>query len=280
VADLIDVYPLRLSWLFALPWGAERKLENILDTATSPHALRTNPLHILKSIPSKQPAAKTAVDAATAGLDGNSTAESDKPKDDTPEVFPRLKEGGAFVKVNLPAGESPNELESVLVQHLKSSALKPWWNPFERMRARLVKGKPWVEDLYRLPSQRLKVQFMPGEAGGSASELTQETLYEFFRPYGRLADITPQPIDSKELPKFAFVDFIRVRRAAMAKNCLHGVLIPETNGGGKGGTLLRIGYERTKKHNWIMDWLWSHPRIVIPIIAALVATITVAIFDP
>ena len=93
-------------------------------------------------------------------------------------------------------------------------------------------------------------------------------------------DIMPQPSDSKVLPKYATVDFATVRRAAMAKNCLHGMVVSEADGGGKVGTVLRITYERKAKSSWIKDWLFGHPRIVIPIMAALLAGLTVAVFDP
>jgi hypothetical protein len=196
------------------------------------------------------------------------------------EVLPRFKEGGAFVKFTYGSGASAADVEKTLKAYMKKEAIHPWWNPFQRMRANLVHGKPWVEDLYRLPSTRLKVEFLPAEPGLEAAELGQEQLYSFFRPYGKLADIISQPADSKILPKYAFLEFAGTKRAVMAKNCLHGLLIPESQGGGKTGTLLRLSYEAKVKTNWIKDWIFGHPRIVIPALAALVAAITVAIFDP
>jgi hypothetical protein len=196
------------------------------------------------------------------------------------EVLPRFKEGGAFVKFTYQAGTSATDVESTIKKYLKDSRVKPWWNPFQRMRANMVHGRPWVEDLYRLPSTRLKVEFLPTNPGGEAAELSQEQLYSFCRPYGKLADIISQPSDSKILPKFAYLEFAGVKRAIMAKNCLHGLAIPESQGGGKAGTVLRLSYEAKQKTNWIKDWLFGHPRIVIPALAAIVAAITVAIFDP
>lgn len=196
------------------------------------------------------------------------------------EVLPRLKEGGAFVKFTYGSGASATDVEKTLKEYMKKESIRPWWSPFQRMRANLVHGKPWVEDLYRLPSTRLKVEFLPAEPGLEAAELGQEQLYSFFRPYGKLADIISQPADSKVLPKYALLEFAGTTRAVMAKNCLHGLLIPESQGGGKTGTLLRLSYEAKVKTNWMKDWLFGHPRIVIPILAALVAAITVAIFDP
>jgi len=61
---------------------------------------------------------------------------------------------------------------------------------------------------------------------------------------------------------------------------MHGYTVSETEGGGKLGTVLRLSYERKQKAHWIRDWLFSHPRIVIPILAAIIAGITVAVFDP
>ena len=196
------------------------------------------------------------------------------------EVMPRMKEGGAFVKFSYEDAVSPTELEETLKGYLKEEPIKPWFNPFRRVRAFLVQGRPWIEDLRRLPSTTLKVEFLPTSPESSAAELTQETLYSLFRKYGKLAEITPQPSDSKVLPKHAFVEFSRVRFATMAKNCMHGFVLVEEAGGGKTGTVLKLTYEAKVKAHWIRDWLASHPRIVIPAVAALVATISVAIFDP
>jgi hypothetical protein len=196
------------------------------------------------------------------------------------EVLPRLKEGGEFVKFTHDESMPSDVIERTLKEYLKAKQIKPWWNPLVRMRVNIVKGRPWVEDLYRLPTPRLKVEFLPSKPGEEAVELSQEQLYEYFRPYGKLADIIPQPKDSKDLPKYAYLDFTARRRAIMAKNCMHGYLVSEADGGGKLGTVLRLTYEQKFKAHWIRDWLVNHPRIVIPTVAAIVAGITVAIFDP
>ena len=158
--------------------------------------------------------------------------------------------------------------------------MKPWFNPFRRIRTNLVAGKPWLEDLHRFPSCQIRVEFVPANPGLEAAELSQETLYSLFRKYGKLADISSQPSDSKILPKFAHVDFARLRHAIMARNCLHGLKISEGAGGGVSGTVLRLSYAPKMKAHFIRDWIVAHPRVVIPIVAALVATVTVAVFDP
>ncbi|KAF2811697.1 uncharacterized protein BDZ99DRAFT_414202 [Mytilinidion resinicola] len=196
------------------------------------------------------------------------------------EVLPRLKEGGEFVKFTHDETTSSDVIERALKDYLKEKPIKPWWNPFVRMRVNLVRGRPWVEDLYRLPTSRLKVEFLPSKPGEEAVELSQEQLYAHFRPYGKLSDIIPQPQDSKVLPKFAYLDFTAPRRAIMAKNCMHGYLVSDAEGGGKAGTIIRLTYEQKRKGHWFWDWLVNHPRVVIPAVAAIVASVTIAIFDP
>jgi hypothetical protein len=196
------------------------------------------------------------------------------------EVMPRVKEGGAFVKFSYDDAVSPTEMEGTLKEYLREQPIKPWFNPFRRVRAFLVHGRPWIEDLRRLPSPKLKVEFLPTSPESSAAELTQETLYWLFRKYGKLAEISSQTSDSKILPRYAYIEFTRARFATMAKNCMHGFVLVEEAGGGKTGTVLKLSYEPKVKAHWIRDWLASHPRIVIPAVAALIATISVAVFDP
>ena len=144
----------------------------------------------------------------------------------------------------------------------------------------MVRGKPWVEDLNRFPSPKVKVQFLPTAPGNEVAELSQEQLYSLLRQYGKIHDIASQPPDSKIVPKYATITFGRTRHAIMAKNCMHGFILPEADGGGKSGTVLRIGYEQILKGHWIRDWLTSHPRIVLPLLIALATAVTVAVFDP
>jgi hypothetical protein len=196
------------------------------------------------------------------------------------EILPRLKDGGAFVKFSHPDGITAKEVEGLVSGYLKENPIKPWFSPFRRVRTNLVIGKPWLEDLSRFPSCRIKVEFVPTSPGAEAAELSQETLYSIFRRYGKLADISSQPSDSKVVPKFAYLDFARMRQAIMARNCLHGLKVSEEAGGGKTGTVLRLSFEPRMKSHWIRDWLVNHPRVVIPAVAALIATFTVAVFDP
>lgn len=61
---------------------------------------------------------------------------------------------------------------------------------------------------------------------------------------------------------------------------MHGYKVTQAQGGGEMQTLLRLSYEEKQKSRWFWDWLSSHPRIVLPLAAALIASITVTVFDP
>ena len=196
------------------------------------------------------------------------------------EILPRLREGGAFVRFSHDPQVPAVEVEKTLRRFLKENPVKPWFNPFLQVSTFLVLGKPWVEDLNRFPSAKLKVEFVPATPGQPAAELAQEPLYSLFRRYGKLVDIAPQPTDSKEVPRYAYLNFMSVKQAIMAKNCMHGYYVPLEEGGGNSGTILKLGYEQRKKSHWFRDWLMAHPRIVLPALAAVFAAITVAIFDP
>lgn len=196
------------------------------------------------------------------------------------EVLTRVTDGGAFVKFSYAPGEEAKTIEKRVKDFLKDKPIKPWFNPFQRVRTSLVLGRPWIEDLHRWPSPRLKVEFVPTKPGQSAEELSQETLYSLFRRYGKLADIKSQPTDSKDLPKFAYLTFSNVRYAIMAKNCMHGYVVPASEGGGNQGTMLKTVYEQKRKAHWLLDWLFNHPRFVVPVLLAFVGTVTVSVFDP
>jgi hypothetical protein len=250
-----DLFPLKLNWALKLQ-PFDRNLPDLLHRFNSETLGTFEPISLVKqAIPPSVPIKVT-------------------------EILPRLKDGGAFVKFSHPDGITAKEIEGLVAGYLKEKPIKPWFNPFRRIRTSLVVGKPWLEDLYRFPSCQIKVEFVPTSPGGEAAELSQETLYSLFRKYGKLADISSQPADSKLLPKYAVLEFATMRHAIMARNCMHGFRVLEAGGGGKMGTELRLSFQRRVKTHWIWDWLVNHPRVVIPIIAAIIATATVAVFDP
>jgi hypothetical protein len=253
----IDVFPLRLNFLLGIPFlNADKILPLILKRLQSPVNAAADPVTLTElAIPKSLPINVLA-------------------------ILPRLKEGGAFVKFSHDPQVQASDVEKSLKQYLRENPIKPWFNPFWRVRAAVVHGRPWVEDLHRFPASRLKVEFVPTSPGQELPELSQEDLYMFFRKYGKLADIVPQPAESKVVPRYAYLNFMKVRHAIMAKNCMHGYIVPGREGKVNAGTLLKIGYERKAKSHWIRDWLVNHPRIVIPALFALIATASVAVFDP
>lgn len=196
------------------------------------------------------------------------------------EILPRVREGGAFVKFAHEPGQDVKDIENTVKQYQTEHPIRPWFNPARQVKTFLVKGRPWIEDLRRLPNFRVKVEFVPPWPGQPAEELSQETLYSLFRRYGKLMDIVPQPTDSKDLPKYAYLTFSTVRHAVRARNCMHGFVLSAHEGGGHGGTMLKLSYEQRRKAHHLWNWLTSHPRLVIPALIAFFGTVTVAVFDP
>lgn len=252
-----NVFPLKFQWLSRLPllnW--EQSVIDLISKANRPDAAFASPASVIqRAFPEALPVKIT-------------------------EVLPRIREGGAYVKFSHDAQIDANELEGMLRTHMEEKPIRPWFNPLRRVRAFLVRGKPWIEDLYRLPSSRIRVEFLPSSPEAQAAELTQEILYTLFRRYGKLFNIEPQPSDSKVLPKYALIDFERARFATMAKACMHGYVLPESEGGGKTGTVINLKYEPKQRANWFRDWIFSHPRIIIPLLVALLSATAVAVFDP
>lgn len=196
------------------------------------------------------------------------------------DVIPRFREGGAFVKYARKSGTTDTEIETAIKNNLEKHPIRPWFNPFRQATVSQVQGRPWIEDLYRIPSQRVRVEFHPAVPDGSPTDLSTEALYTVFRRFGKLRDIERQPPGSKDVPTYALVEFTRPSYAITAKNCVHGFTLPPEEGGGQSGTRVKIKYERKIRLSVMKDWLLNHPRLVIPAIAAFIAAVTVTIFDP
>ncbi|KAK9450796.1 RNA12 protein-domain-containing protein [Limtongia smithiae] len=182
------------------------------------------------------------------------------------ELIPRPKDGGAIIKYKNTGELSEKEVEQKIQEYASDREITSWFSPFNKMRTFIIKGTPWIEDLHTFPSIRLRVEF-------DGPDVEQEMLFYLFRRYGLIRDITPLSPASKDLPRYATLQFVRMRGATSARNCLHGVVAPN-------GTKLHIFYEPTLQKHIFRDWFFNHPRIVLPVLAALVATITVAVFDP
>ena len=136
-----------------------------------------------------------------------------------------------------------------------------FWNQFPKCYQ--VKGTPWIEDLRRYPSPKLKVIF-------EGDPLTEEELYLLFRRYGLIVDIIPA---SSSNPT-ATIIFKYLRSAICAKNCITGISLNSSM------TTLHLQYIPIERVNYLMDFIVNHQKITIPAIVALLATLAVLIFDP
>ena len=169
-------------------------------------------------------------------------------------VESRLREGGAFVTVTDTAALSIASLRNQLVDSgslRKATLLNTDVYP--------VLGSPFNEDMDRYPSAQLKVQF-------EGSALSQEELYNIFRPYGRIMEI-----DSEK--DGASVTFHSTSASTAARSCVHGFITDA-------GTKLKLTYQPRVAKHFYKDWLFSHPRIVAPLLVFLLGAVSYVVFDP
>lgn len=189
------------------------------------------------------------------------------------ELQPYQKDGGVFVRFTYTAPHDHQNALETLQTDLQLEAAKhgglPSWSGLNYCNIWLVKGEPFLEDMYRYPSGIVHVSFQ-------GPDVPEEDLYTLFRPCGRIQNITaPTPVTPGTL-RSSDILFHRVRSATVARNTIHGYTF--SNGGGT--TRLRTVYQRPIQAHAIRDWLTSHPRIVLPIIFFLLGTLTYTIFDP
>lgn len=189
------------------------------------------------------------------------------------KVTPRMKDGGAFARFSVDEEMAGNEnwntqkIETTLAKYFNERGFRPWYNsPLSPVRVFPVRGTPWIEDLRRSRNSNLKVYF-------EGEDISQEALYSVFRRYGPIMDIIPPEPGDPE-PRSAQVNFSYKTDAATARNCVNGLSLK----GGK--TKLHISFEKTDRQNALFKWLVEHPRIVIPVLFALLATLAVMIFEP
>ncbi|KAG0743806.1 hypothetical protein G6F57_005001 [Rhizopus arrhizus] len=189
------------------------------------------------------------------------------------EIIARTKDGGAIVKFSFKSAESTKtevaeDIVHQIENHIQRLNIRAPFN-FQQVRAFLVKGEPFLEDmLARYPTQRLRIEFQ-------GDPVCFESLYRRLRPYGKIFDIAlyPNPNMGKDPSRYAIVQFTRMRSATSARNCLHGHLVDNN-------TRLNVLYERQMHTNVVKDWLVNHPRISIPVATAIFAGITYAVFEP
>ncbi|ODV95597.1 hypothetical protein PACTADRAFT_42226 [Pachysolen tannophilus NRRL Y-2460] len=176
------------------------------------------------------------------------------------------RDGGAFVKFQVPIGETVQNFNKKILKNVSEKQRNfNLLNYFIQPRCFPVKGIPWIEDLRRFPTNKIKISFR-------GPDLTQEELYLLFRRYGLIHDIIPPKPDSKDIPRFAFIIFRSARAAIAAKNCINGLKLNDT--------ILHIQYEKIFRENLIRNFLFEHTRLAIPAILALTAALAFIIFEP
>ncbi|KAI9105786.1 RNA12 protein-domain-containing protein [Phlyctochytrium arcticum] len=181
------------------------------------------------------------------------------------DATPNWKEGGLFVHFSTDNATTAEVVEHIK-QHIQKNKLRSWMN-LQTIRVFEVEGQPWVDDMLgRLPAEVVKVEFY-------GPDVSIEDLFREFRVYGKIVDITLQPPSVKDVPRYAMIEFMRVRSATSARNCLNQKKIKDT--------VIRISYNQQRKA-WesLWNWISSHPRISIPVLLGLLAGMTYVIFDP
>lgn len=181
-------------------------------------------------------------------------------------IIPREKDGGAFIRYKLLSDElTQAEAETAIAAHLKNHPLRLWFDFPHHVRVFGVQGSPWIEDLRRFVTNRVRVTF-------EGPDLSQETIYSMMRRYGPINDIIPPPPGFKDTPRSTLVLFSRFYDAATARNCVTGQTVD--------GTTVHISFEPLAHKNAIKQFFVDHPRITLPIVLALLAGLAVLIFDP
>lgn len=183
--------------------------------------------------------------------------------------FPfRLKDGGMYVHFSYIRPESYTtrealkEIESRCEQHLIGHNHYMWFN-LQKVRAFLVKGTPFLEDMAsRYPNKKVRVEY--------TGDMNVEGLYTIFRKYGKIIDIIT--VSGKESPKEAIVQFSKIRASTSAKCALHGAEI--------NGIKLNVTYERKMQGNVMMAWINEHAKIIVPAVAIVIAGLSLLILDP
>ncbi|CDU25343.1 related to PRP12-involved in early maturation of pre-rRNA [Sporisorium scitamineum] len=177
----------------------------------------------------------------------------------------RMKDGGAFITFSY--REDPNEKSEESLNNIEKrlkSGVRRVFNPLLFFLGtpgiHVVCGKPFREDMNIFPAMRIFVKL----EGGDASE---EQLWQTLRPYGRIVSIV------KEKPSEALVTFARIRGATSARNCAHGLELPN-------GARFIITFRSKLRSKQAWEWISNHPRLVFPLVAFLIGGISYIVFDP
>lgn len=183
-------------------------------------------------------------------------------------IEPHVKDGGVFVLFEYTPSQSEDALSTIqsdLRNHIHSKGGVPSSAGIRRGDIWVVQGQPWREDMNRFASPLLRVIF-------DGADPHEESLYNAFRLYGRIVEITPPAAVTGTSYRGSTVTFSDLRSSIIARNVAHGAHI--------GQTRIRTSFVPPVQAHVIRDWIAKHPRIVIPVIVFLLGTLTYTIFDP
>ncbi|KAI8854084.1 RNA12 protein-domain-containing protein [Chytridium lagenaria] len=157
-----------------------------------------------------------------------------------------VKEGGVLLHFKYEGGPLTEAFE-VIKKHIDAKGLRSSFN-FAKINPYLVKGDPFVEDIQSsVPTNRVRIEF-------TGPALSSQALFEEFRPFGKIEDITIIPPSGKEVKSVAHIQFTRIRSATAARTCLQNRKV--------GSSMMAIEYEP------------------IPILLAILAAVSIVVFDP
>ncbi|KAF9070419.1 RNA12 protein-domain-containing protein [Rhodocollybia butyracea] len=187
---------------------------------------------------------------------------------------PHFKDGGVFVRFKYTSPQSEDVALKNIEESMRNEAMAnggiTTWLGTRKANVWRVKGSPWNEDIVsRYSTPMLKVSF-------EGPDLPEETLYNLFRPYGRIETLSPPDPAPAGTQRFSTVAFSSVKAATVARNVIYGLEIP--NAGGT--TRLRISYLYPISGHAVRDWITNHPRISLPVLFFLIGTFTYTVFDP
>ena len=166
-------------------------------------------------------------------------------------MISRLREAGAYVYF---------ENQDVAEHALNLLQAQPPW------LCRRVLGDPFYDDLFFKPTRRIRLSNVPGKK----LVLTQEDVFNLLRPYGRLRECTADGTAAEGI-------FLSSSHAIAARNCLHGLSLPEIYGGGN----LIVTYEPYSTfHRFRGFWEYLKSPRLLPFIALAIAFTLLALIEP
>lgn len=132
-----------------------------------------------------------------------------------------------------------HELERLLNEEADNAGGLPSWNGIRRGNVWLVQGSPWrevrilsrryhsqalihaIQDMNRFAFPMLRISF-------EGPDVPEQALYQLFRPYGRIQELTMPTVVPAGTPRSSVITFSRIRPAAIARNVVHGLEIAST----------------------------------------------------